>query len=176
MRRRPPFGRSRDQPALPRSSPLPPEHARKTASAAWTWAWMRMFQSRLARAIWWAWSDGSSRTQRPTGPRSIRSCSIAVAIRLKARMRIGPAMSNPILCCPRVDRVPRCPAHDTLEEVQIRFVKARTMKTLIADDDLASRIIAQTALEWLGHDCHAWDTFRSWQPEVVISDWKMPGM
>jgi two-component system cell cycle response regulator len=57
------------------------------------------------------------------------------------------------------------------------------MKILVADDDATSRLIAQTALRGLGHQCHtvsdgdqAWDLFRTLQPDVVISDWKMPGL
>jgi len=57
------------------------------------------------------------------------------------------------------------------------------MRTLVADDDIISRITAQTAVKTLGHDCHvvsdgeeAWDAFRSWRPDVVISDWTMPGL
>ena len=57
------------------------------------------------------------------------------------------------------------------------------MKILVADDDATSRLIAQTALRSLGHECHtvcdgeqAWDLFRALQPDVVISDWKMPGL
>jgi two-component system cell cycle response regulator len=57
------------------------------------------------------------------------------------------------------------------------------MRTLFADDDPISRLIAQRALEALGHDClvvndgaQAWDLFRSWHPDVVISDLTMPGL
>jgi DNA-binding response OmpR family regulator len=57
------------------------------------------------------------------------------------------------------------------------------MNILFADDDATSRLIAQTALRSLGHECHtvddgaqAWDAFQSRQPDVVISDWLMPGL
>jgi diguanylate cyclase (GGDEF)-like protein len=57
------------------------------------------------------------------------------------------------------------------------------MKILVADDDPTSRLIAQTVLRHLGHECHtvtdgteAWDAFRSDRPDVVISDWMMPGL
>jgi diguanylate cyclase (GGDEF)-like protein len=57
------------------------------------------------------------------------------------------------------------------------------MRVLFADDDASSRLIAQTALRNLGHDCHtvtdgarAWEAFRSNRPDVVISDWTMPGL
>jgi diguanylate cyclase (GGDEF)-like protein len=56
------------------------------------------------------------------------------------------------------------------------------MKILVADDDPTSRLIAQTAVQSLGHDCdtavdgnEAWTAFRSGQPDVVITDWMMPG-
>jgi two-component system cell cycle response regulator len=57
------------------------------------------------------------------------------------------------------------------------------MKILVADDDSTSRLIAQTALGNLGHEClavgdgaQAWDAFQSQRPEVVIADWMMPGL
>ena len=57
------------------------------------------------------------------------------------------------------------------------------MNILVVDDDPTSRLIAQTALRSLGHECHvvsdgaqAWDAFRSRRPDVVISDWMMPGL
>ena len=57
------------------------------------------------------------------------------------------------------------------------------MKILVADDDATSRLIVQTALRSLGHECHtvcdgaqAWDLYRALEPDVVISDWKMPGL
>ena len=57
------------------------------------------------------------------------------------------------------------------------------MRILLADDDLTSRLIAQTALRNLGHECqtvddgtHAWEAFQTDQPDVVISDWAMPGL
>jgi two-component system cell cycle response regulator len=57
------------------------------------------------------------------------------------------------------------------------------MKILITDDDPTSRLIAQTALRSLGHECQtasdgtaAWEAFRSHRPDVVISDAMMPGL
>jgi diguanylate cyclase (GGDEF)-like protein len=54
---------------------------------------------------------------------------------------------------------------------------------LVADDDPTSRLIVQVALRSLGHECQtvtdgaqAWDAFRSQRPDVVISDWMMPGL
>jgi two-component system, cell cycle response regulator len=57
------------------------------------------------------------------------------------------------------------------------------MRILVADDDPTSRLIVQTALRSLGHDpqivtdgAQAWEAFQQHQPEVVISDWMMPGL
>ena len=57
------------------------------------------------------------------------------------------------------------------------------MKILVADDDPTSRLIVQTALRSLGHECHtvsdgaeAWEAFQTQRPDVVISDWMMPGL
>jgi diguanylate cyclase (GGDEF)-like protein len=57
------------------------------------------------------------------------------------------------------------------------------MRILVADDDPTSRLIVQTALESLGHECitvsdgtEAWDAYLSHHPDVVISDWSMPGL
>jgi two-component system cell cycle response regulator len=57
------------------------------------------------------------------------------------------------------------------------------VKILVADDDSTSRLIAQTALGNLGHECitagdgtTAWEAFRSHMPDVVVSDSLMPGL
>lgn len=57
------------------------------------------------------------------------------------------------------------------------------VKILLAEDDATSRLIAQTALRNLGHECQtvddgsqAWEAFQTQQPDVVISDWAMPGL
>lgn len=57
------------------------------------------------------------------------------------------------------------------------------MKILVADDDATSRIIARSALEKLGHECsvasdglEAWEVFGARRPDVVITDWIMPGL
>jgi len=54
---------------------------------------------------------------------------------------------------------------------------------LVADDDPISLLITQMALQRLGHECQtavdgarAWEAFKASAPEVVISDWIMPGM
>jgi diguanylate cyclase (GGDEF)-like protein len=56
------------------------------------------------------------------------------------------------------------------------------MRVLVADDDPTSRLIAQMAVKRLGHDCDtaidgtkAWSAFRRSRPDVVITDWMMPG-
>jgi two-component system cell cycle response regulator len=57
------------------------------------------------------------------------------------------------------------------------------MKILVTDDDSTSRLIAQTALRTLGHECitacdgtAAWEAFTATMPDVVVSDSVMPGM
>jgi diguanylate cyclase (GGDEF)-like protein len=57
------------------------------------------------------------------------------------------------------------------------------MRVLVADDDETSRLIAQAALHDLGHECltasdgaEAWEAVLSGHPDVVISDWIMPGL
>jgi two-component system chemotaxis response regulator CheY len=57
------------------------------------------------------------------------------------------------------------------------------MRILVADDDHSSRLIADLALRTLGQECHtasdgveAWEMFQSLRPDVIMSDWLMPGM
>ena len=57
------------------------------------------------------------------------------------------------------------------------------MNILVADDDPTFRLIAEAVLKDLGHACRsvsdgtqAWEAFRSDRPDVVISDWLMPGL
>ena len=57
------------------------------------------------------------------------------------------------------------------------------MNILVADDDPISLLITQMALERLGHECQtavdglrAWEAFEVSAPDVVISDWIMPGL
>jgi diguanylate cyclase (GGDEF)-like protein len=57
------------------------------------------------------------------------------------------------------------------------------VRILVADDDPTSLLIARLALQTLGHQCRtvtdgdeAWQEFRSWRPDTVISDWMMPGL
>jgi serine phosphatase RsbU (regulator of sigma subunit) len=57
------------------------------------------------------------------------------------------------------------------------------MRILLAEDSAASRFLLQRALEELGHECilaedgvQAWERYKDTTPEVVISDWIMPGM
>jgi diguanylate cyclase (GGDEF)-like protein len=57
------------------------------------------------------------------------------------------------------------------------------VKILVADDDTTSRLIAEKVLRSLGHECQsvgdgeqAWNAYRSQNPDVVISDWTMPGL
>ena len=57
------------------------------------------------------------------------------------------------------------------------------LKVLVADDEPTTLLIAASALGSMGHECRtaidgaeAWDAYRSLQPDVVISDWMMPGL
>jgi diguanylate cyclase (GGDEF)-like protein len=54
---------------------------------------------------------------------------------------------------------------------------------LIADDDPGTRLVVSAAVERLGHRCtvaedgdQAWQRFQEEPPDVVITDWQMPGM
>jgi len=56
------------------------------------------------------------------------------------------------------------------------------MRILIADDDRTCRVILRKSLEKLGHEVietadgdDAWEQYQETRPEVVISDWMMPG-
>src|SRR5947208_5589510 len=57
------------------------------------------------------------------------------------------------------------------------------MRVLIAEDSAMGRLLLQRAVEALGHVClvatdglMAWDLFEREVPDVVISDWMMPGL
>ncbi|MEA2608425.1 MAG: hypothetical protein QOJ75_668 [Chloroflexota bacterium] len=57
------------------------------------------------------------------------------------------------------------------------------MKVLIADDSAVPRLILERALTSLGHETltagdgqEAWDRYLAFQPDVVLSDWLMPGV
>lgn len=57
------------------------------------------------------------------------------------------------------------------------------MRILAVDDDRTSLLITQSALRRLGHDCivaadgaEAWNAYRVYAPDVVVSDWMMPGL
>ena len=57
------------------------------------------------------------------------------------------------------------------------------MRVLIAEDSAMGRLLLQHAVEALGHEClvatnglEAWETFERELPDVVISDWMMPGL
>ena len=56
------------------------------------------------------------------------------------------------------------------------------MKVLVADDDPGSLLVAKAAVDRSGHECltardgdEAWATFLEHQPDVVVTDWMMPG-
>jgi diguanylate cyclase (GGDEF)-like protein len=57
------------------------------------------------------------------------------------------------------------------------------MNVLIAEDSATARAMLERTLSELGHTCivakdgeGAWELFKSGRPEVVISDWMMPGI
>ena len=57
------------------------------------------------------------------------------------------------------------------------------MKVLIADDTAVPRLILEKTLEALGHETvsaadgdEAWAKHQAFEPDVVLSDWLMPGM
>lgn len=57
------------------------------------------------------------------------------------------------------------------------------MKVLVADDNPGSLLVARAAVERSGHDCltaadgdEAWALYLEHRPEVVVTDWMMPGM
>jgi diguanylate cyclase (GGDEF)-like protein len=57
------------------------------------------------------------------------------------------------------------------------------MDVLIADDDAGTRLLVSSAVAQLGHRCtvaedgsEAWRRYQAELPDVVITDWQMPGM
>jgi CheY-like chemotaxis protein len=57
------------------------------------------------------------------------------------------------------------------------------MKTLIADDDVITRLLLSAALRKLGHEVHeatngreAWEAWHSGAFAFIISDWMMPDL
>ena len=57
------------------------------------------------------------------------------------------------------------------------------MRIIVADDDLGSRLVAQAAVESLGHQCvtvadglAAWALIQQSPPEVLVTDRAMPGL
>ena len=57
------------------------------------------------------------------------------------------------------------------------------MRVLVADDDLGARLVARAVVEGLGHEClvaadgdEAWRIFRQYRPQVLVTDWVMPGL
>jgi diguanylate cyclase (GGDEF)-like protein len=57
------------------------------------------------------------------------------------------------------------------------------MKVLVVDDGRTTRMMLKSSVEHLGHECvtaadgtEAWDLFLAEGPDVIISDWLMPGI
>ena len=57
------------------------------------------------------------------------------------------------------------------------------MKILVADDDCVARYLVEASLKSLGHDvlscsdgASAWKLIHDNHPQVVVSDWMMPGV
>ncbi|MHA7141080.1 GGDEF domain-containing response regulator [Arthrobacter sp. Sr33] len=54
---------------------------------------------------------------------------------------------------------------------------------MVVDDDPGSLMVAKAVVEQAGYEClsatngdAAWDLFQRYQPQVVVTDWMMPGM
>ncbi|WP_026552811.1 diguanylate cyclase [Arthrobacter sp. H20] len=57
------------------------------------------------------------------------------------------------------------------------------MKVMVVDDDPGSLMVAKAVVEQAGYEClsatngdAAWDLFQRHQPQVVVTDWMMPGL
>jgi two-component system chemotaxis response regulator CheY len=57
------------------------------------------------------------------------------------------------------------------------------LRVLVADDDTSCRMVLRATVERLGHECRvaadgdeAWRLFEEEQPDVLITDWMMPGL
>lgn len=57
------------------------------------------------------------------------------------------------------------------------------MKVLVADDDHGSLLVARASVERSGHECvaaadgdEAWALYLEHQPDMVVTDWMMPGL
>jgi CheY-like chemotaxis protein len=57
------------------------------------------------------------------------------------------------------------------------------VRILVAEDDPVSRRVLEAVLTRMGHECEsvedgelAWERFRHDVPDVLITDWMMPGM
>src|SRR5258708_18485661 len=63
------------------------------------------------------------------------------------------------------------------------MIVVTTMKVLVVEDGRTTRMMLKSAVERLGHECltaadgsEAWEIFRAVGPDVIISDWLMPGI
>jgi len=78
---------------------------------------------------------------------------------------------------------PRDPAKESKEEETADRPNNRRLRVLVAEDDVLSRLILVRMLKQMGHDIvvtedgeEAWEAFNTQRPEVVITDWMMPGL
>lgn len=57
------------------------------------------------------------------------------------------------------------------------------LRVLVADDDASCRLVLRATVERLGYECEmasdgndAWEKLQEWKPDVLITDWMMPGL
>jgi signal transduction histidine kinase len=60
---------------------------------------------------------------------------------------------------------------------------SQRIQVLVVEDEPVDRLMLRAAVRKLGHDCmeaqdgvEGWTIFREHQPDVVVSDWRMPGL
>ncbi len=75
------------------------------------------------------------------------------------------------------------PSMSNMSNISNASAVAAPLEVLVADDDDAAREALVAAVESLGHRCRAardgleaWELHRQRRADVILSDWKMPGM